>query len=61
METIQQDIDYRGYIISPVFKYYGGKLYDWQIYKKDADYGTIYRAVTLEEVKESIDELINEQ
>lgn len=59
METIQQDIDYRGYRISPVFHYTNGKT-DWQVYRKDADYGTMYPSATLEEVKESIDELIND-
>ena len=59
METIQQDIEYKGYIISPVFHYDDGAS-DWDVFKKDAEQGDIFPWATLDEVKESIDELIND-
>lgn len=55
METIVP-FTYLDYELVPVMIYSNGK-YDWQIYKKDAGYGTIVPYKTLEEVKEEINQL----
>ena len=59
----QSDILYRGYIISPVFNYKnlkGEYLYsDFNVFREDAETGTKEPRQTLDEVKASIDEIID--
>lgn len=54
---IDYTTEYKGFLIQRVFNYDNGKG-DFQVYKKDADYGTIEPYVTLERLKEDIDERI---
>ena len=50
---------YRDYEIIPVFNFDNGKS-DWNVFKCDAEYGSMYPCMTLEQVKESIDDLLNQ-
>jgi hypothetical protein len=56
---IDYTTEYKGYVIERVFSYENGKG-DFQVYKKDGDYGTIEPYVTLERLKEEIDERLED-
>lgn len=58
-DLLQTDLDYRGYIISPVFHYNNGKS-DFNVYRPDGESGYMEHMTTLEQVKKDIDEKVEE-
>lgn len=59
METLQHDLEYRGYTISPVFHYSDGKS-DFNVCRPDVETGYLEYRQTLDDVKAYIDEMIED-